>query len=375
MIVGVPKEIKNQEYRVGLVPAGVRALVEAGASVVVQKGAGEGSGLDDAAYQAAGARILNTADEVWSTADLIIKVKEPIPQEYPRIREKQALYTYLHMAVVPELAKILLKKKVTSIAYETIQLPNGSLPLLKPMSEVAGKMSVQLGAAHLQREHGGRGVLLGGVPGVQRGNVTILGGGVVGTNACKIAVGLGANVTVIDVNVDRLEYLDDIFGSKITTLKSHSENIEQSVIQSDLVIGGVLIPGAKAPHLVTRRMVSKMLKGSVIVDVAVDQGGCVETAKPTTHDEPTYLVDGVIHYCVANIPGAVSRSSTFALTNATLSYAKRMVELGIKKALEQDPCLALGVNTCEGAVTYQAVAEGVGCEYQPLTKVLPDLKA
>lgn len=370
MIIGVPKEIKTQEYRVGLIPASVRALVEVGAKVFVQAGAGQGSGIEDKAYEQVGATILQSAKDIWQKADMVIKVKEPLPSEYDLMREGQALYTYLHLAVVPDLAQALVNKKITSIAYETIQLPNKSLPLLKPMSEVAGKMAVQIGSSYLQKENGGRGILLGGVPGVQRGRVTIMGAGVVGTNACKIAVGMGAHVTVIDVNVDRLEYLDDIFGSKIQTLKSHSQNIEESVVHSDLVIGAVLIPGAKAPKLVTREMVSKMKQGSVIVDVAVDQGGCVETCKPTTHDDPTFLVDGVIHYCVANMPGAVAMSSTFALNNATIPYAKKMVEHGIEAAILAHNDLAMGVNTYKGFVTYQAVAEALNQPYHPLQSLL-----
>lgn len=366
MIIGIPKEIKTQEYRVSVIPAGVRDLIQAGAKVVVQSGAGLGSGIQDKEYEQAGATLLKTAPEVWQAADMIIKVKEPLPPEFSMMKENQIIYTYLHLAVVPDLAKELIKKKITAIAYETIQLPNKSLPLLKPMSEVAGKMAVQIGSSYLQKEHGGRGVLLGGVPGVRRGRVTIIGAGVVGMNACKVAVGMGANVTVIDVNVDRLEYLDDIFGTQIQTLKSHSQNIEESVIRSDLLIGAVLVPGAKAPKLVTRELVGKMAPGSVIVDVAVDQGGCVETCKPTTHDDPTFLVDGVIHYCVANMPGAVAMSSTFALTNATISYAKKMVELGVDQAIKTQPDLALGVNTYRGHVTYKAVAEALNQPHHPL---------
>jgi alanine dehydrogenase len=370
LIIGVPKEIKVQEYRVGLVPAGVRVLLEAGGEVLVQSRAGEGSGITDQAYRDAGATIVSSAEEVWKRSDLIIKVKEPLPEEFNLIQEKQTIYTYLHLAVAPALADVLLRKGTTSIAYETIQRSDGSLPLLKPMSEVAGKMAVQIGATYLQKENGGKGVLLGGVPGVHRGRVTVIGCGVVGTNACKVAVGLGADVVVIDVNVDRLEYLDDIFGNRITTLKSHSQNIEEAVLHSDLVIGAVLIPGAKAPTLVSREMVSKMQKGSVIVDVAVDQGGCVETCKPTTHDKPTYLVDGVVHYCVANMPGAVARSSTFALTNATLPYAKKFVELGVAEAVAQDPAVALGVNMCDGKVTHPAVAGALKKEYVPVSSVI-----
>ncbi|MCB0307847.1 MAG: alanine dehydrogenase [Bdellovibrionales bacterium] len=366
MIVGVPKEIKSQEYRVGLVPAGARHLIQSGAQVVVQAGAGIGSGIEDAEFEAVGATVLKSAEEVWKTSDMIIKVKEPLVKEYDLMKKGQILYTYLHLAVVPDLAKVFIEKKITSIAYETIQLPNHSLPLLKPMSEVAGKMAVQIGSAYLQKENGGKGVLLGGVPGVRRGRVTIIGAGVVGMNACKIAVGMGADVTVIDVNLDRLEYFDDIFGNKIQTLKSHSQNIEESVLRADLLIGAVLIPGAKAPKLVTKNLVSKMSPGSVIVDVAVDQGGCVETCKPTTHDDPTFLVDGVIHYCVANMPGAVAMSSTIALTNATLAYAKKIVEQGVDKAIRSDVDLAKGVNTYNGFVTHRAVADALNEPYHSL---------
>jgi alanine dehydrogenase len=370
VIIGVPKEIKTQEHRVGLVPAGARALIEAGAVVIVQTRAGEGSGIPDSAYKAVGAKIGANAAEVWKKADLIIKVKEPLATEFDLIQEEQAIYTYLHLAAAPEAAEALLKRKATGIAYETIQREDGSLPLLKPMSEVAGKMSVQIGATCLQREHGGRGVLLGGVPGVSRGRVTIIGAGVVGTNACKIAVGMGAKVTLIDVNIDRLEYMDDIFGNRITTLKSHSQNIEEAVLATDLLVGAVLIAGAKAPTLVTREMVSKMKKGAVIVDVAVDQGGCVATCRPTTHDNPTYVVDGVVHYCVANMPGAVSHSSTFALTNATLAYAKKFVELGVEEALLRDPVLALGLNTYAGRITHPAVAEALGKPYHTVESMV-----
>lgn len=370
MKIGVPKEIKVQEYRVGLVPAGVRALVEAGAKVSIQVGAGLGSGITDEEYKAVGATIVPTAEELWKDNELIIKVKEPIAPEFELIQNEQKLYTYLHLVTAPELTDVLIDKKVTGVAYETVEGPNHSLPLLKPMSEVAGKMSTQVGATYLKKQNGGRGVLLGGVPGVRRGKVTIIGAGIVGTNACKIAVGMGADVTIIDVNVDRLEYLDDIFGTQITTLQSNSFNIEESVKEADLVVGAVLLHGAKAPHLVTRDMISKMQKGSVIVDVAVDQGGCVETTKATTHEEPTFVVDDVIHYCVANMPGAVSMSSTFALTNATLRYAKKIVEEGFDHQLYKDPNFQKGVNTYKGHVTYEAVATALNKEYKPLQDLL-----
>lgn len=370
MNIGVPKEVKVQEYRVGLVPAGVRALVEAGATVSIQKGAGLGSGITDEEYMAVGAQIVPDAETVWKDSELIIKVKEPIASEFANIQNEQKLYTYLHLVTAAELTDVLVDKKVTGIAYETIEPATGGLPLLKPMSEVAGKMSTQIGATYLKKQNGGRGVLLGGVPGIARGKVTILGGGVVGTNAAKIAVGMGADVTIIDVNVDRLEYLDDIFGTQITTLKSNAFNIEENVKQADLVIGAVLLHGAKAPHLVTRDMISKMKKGSVIVDVAVDQGGCVETTRATTHEEPTFEIDGVIHYCVANMPGAVPHSSTFALTNATLTYAKRMVEEGFDHLLYKDPAFQKGINTYAGNVTYEAVATALKKDFMPLSELI-----
>lgn len=370
MKVGVPKEIKTQEYRVGLVPAGVRVLIESGAKVCVQAGAGMGSGVHDDEYRAVGATIVPTAEQVWKESELIIKVKEPLPQEFDLIQNEQKIYTYLHLAVAPELVDVLVQKKVAGIAYETIEGKNRSLPLLKPMSEVAGKMATQLGATYLSKQHGGIGVLLGGVPGVRRGRVTIIGAGIVGMNACKIAVGLGADVVILDVNVDRLEYLDDIFGNKVTTLKSHSHNIEQAVLDTDLLVGAVLVPGAKAPHLVSRELVSKMKKGSVIVDVAVDQGGCVETCKPTTHENPTYVVDGVIHYCVANMPGAVANTSTYALTNATIGYAKRIIEGRLEDLIREDHGFKLGLNTYKGYVTYEAVAQALNKPYKSIDSLI-----
>ncbi len=370
MKIGVPKEVKVQEYRVGLIPAGVRELVEAGASVSIETGAGVGSGFTDEEYKAVGATIVDDADALWKDNELIIKVKEPIAIEFDRIQNEQKLYTYLHLVTAPELTDVLVNKKVTGIAYETIEGPNRSLPLLKPMSEVAGKMATQIGATYLKKQNGGKGVLLGGVPGVQRGKVVIIGAGVVGMNACKIAVGMGADVTVLDINVDRLEYLDDIFGNRITTLKSHAYNIEEAVTKADLVVGAVLLHGAKAPHLVTKDMVSKMQKGSVVVDVAVDQGGCVETTHATTHEEPTFLVDDVVHYCVANMPGAVPYSSTFGLTNATLGYAKKMVTHGFGQVLATDEGFQKGVNTFQGHVTYEAVATALNKDFTPLSKLL-----
>jgi alanine dehydrogenase len=370
VIIGVPKEIKTREYRVGMVPAGVRALVASGHQVLVQRGAGEGSGLPDADYARVGATIVPTADELWKRAEMIVKVKEPIAEEYERIQTGQILYTYFHLAAVPELAKVLVKKRVAAVAYETIQLDDGSLPLLRPMSEVAGKMSIQVGAASLEKANGGKGVLLGGVPGVRRGRVAIIGGGVVGTCAAKIAVGMGAQVTVLDVNLNQLAYLDDVFLGRVETRNSDSENIAQMVREADLVIGAVLIPGGKAPKLVSEALIREMSPGSVVVDVAVDQGGCIETCRPTTHDNPTYEVHGVIHYCVANMPGAVPQTSTFALTNATAKFGKKIADLGLVEAIRQDNALAKGLNTYDGHVTYEAVARDLGYPYVPLLDAL-----
>ncbi len=370
MIIGVPKEIKVREYRVGVVPAGVHQLVADGHEVLVEAGAGEGSGIGDAAYVEAGARIVSTAEEVWKGSEMIIKVKEPIEPEYDRMQHGQLVFTYFHLAAVPALAKALLEKEVAAVAYETIQLDDGGLPLLKPMSEVAGKMSIQVGAMCLEKEHGGRGVLLGGVPGVRRGRVAIIGGGVVGTNAAKVAVGMGAAVTMLDVSLDRLAYLDDVFMGRVQTLYSDPHNIEKAVLESDLVVGAVLVPGAKAPHLVTRSLIEAMPTGSVVVDVAVDQGGCIETCHPTTHDDPTYIVDGVVHYCVANMPGAVAHTSTLALTNATIPYARALAGRGLKAALTADPALALGLNTYGGKVTHEAVAKSLDLPYQAVDAVL-----
>jgi alanine dehydrogenase len=371
MIVGVPKEIKTREYRVGLVPGGVRALVARGHQVFVEKDAGQGSGVSDAELVKAGAKILPTAAEVWGKADMIIKVKEPLPPEYDLMREGQIVYTYFHLAAVPELAKVLLKRRVSAVAYETIQMEDGSLPLLKPMSEVAGKMSIQVGASSLEKAHGGKGMLLGGVPGVRRGKVVILGAGVVGTNAAKVAVGFGADVSILDINLDRLGYLDDIFGGRVTTINSDTAQIERAVIEADLVVGAVLIAGARAPKLVPESLVAQMSEGAVVVDVAVDQGGCIETCHPTTHDDPTYIKHGVVHYCVANMPGAVAQTSTFALTNATTPFALKIADMGLAEAVSQYKPLELGLNTHDGKVTHPAVAEALGETYTPWT----DLRA
>ena len=371
MIVGVPKEIKTREYRVGIVPAGVAALVAAGHTVLVEKDAGVGSGIPDADYQRVGAQILSSADEVWKRAEMIVKVKEPVPPEYERMQTGQIIYTYFHLSGVdPELTKILIKKKISAVAYETVQLDDGSLPLLRPMSEVAGKMAIQVGAASLEKENGGKGILLGGVPGVRRGRVTIIGGGVVGTCAAKIAVGFGAEVTIIDVNQNQLAYLDDVFLGRVSTLMSDSENIARSVREADLVVGGVLIPGGKAPKLVSEALIAEMSPGSVVVDVAVDQGGCIETCRPTTHDNPTYIVHGVVHYCVANMPGAVPHTSTFALTNMTRPYGRRIADLGLIEAVKRDKALAKGINTYDGHVTYEAVAKDLGYPYKPVMEAI-----
>jgi alanine dehydrogenase len=359
MIIGVPKEIKNREHRVGLVPGGVRALVKDGHKVLIEKSAGIGSGIPDDEYKSAGAAIVDKK-RLFADAEMIIKVKEPLEEEYGMFRPDQILYTYLHLAPAPALTKALLKAKIKGVAYETIQLKDGSLPLLTPMSEVAGKMSVQLGAQFLEKHHGGRGVLLGGVPGVARGIVTIIGGGVVGINAAKIAIGMGARVNILDVSAQRLAYLDDVFGNSVSTLMSHDENIYNSVVRSDLLIGAVLIPGAKAPSLVTEEMVKKMKPGSVIVDVAVDQGGCVETAEVTSHDKPVIVKHGVLHYAVPNIPGAVSHTSTYALTNVTLKYARDISKYGLEEAVRRDEALRKGVNVYRGKVTHAAVAQSIG---------------
>jgi alanine dehydrogenase len=357
MIIGVPREIKDNEARVGVTPAGVKALTEAGHTVLVETQAGAQSGFPDAEYQNAGAEIVGEAGYVWGKSDTVVKVKEPIEKEYVFFREGLVLFTYLHLAPVPDLTDKLLDSKVIGIAYETVRDRQGTLPLLTPMSEVAGRMSVQVGAAYLEKEHGGRGILLGGVPGVPPAYVTIVGGGVVGTNAAKIALGFGAKVTIVDVNLNRLREIDDIFGGRVYTLASNSYNLAQATHEADLVIGGVLIPGATAPKLVTRAMVSGMKQGAVIVDVAIDQGGCVETARPTSHSNPSYVVDGVVHYCVTNMPGAVPHTSTLALTNSTFPYLLRIANQGAREALRQDAGLAEGLNTWMGTLTYRGVAE------------------
>ncbi|MBI5892416.1 MAG: alanine dehydrogenase [Deltaproteobacteria bacterium] len=369
MIIGIPKEIKDNEYRVAIIPAGVKALKESGHRAIIEKSAGLGSGISDDEFKNAGAEIIDNAKDVFEKADMLIKVKEPLPQEYLFLKKDKILFTFLHLAPLPELTDALVKSGTTAIAYETVELPDGSLPILTPMSEVAGKLSVQVGAYYLMKPHAGRGVLLGGVPGVEIGKVAIIGGGVVGTNAAKIALGMGADVTIINRSLERLRYLDDIFRGRIKTMASNSFNIEKAVIESDLVIGAVLITGAKAPHLVTKQMVSKMKKGSVIVDVSIDQGGCVETIKPTSHSNPVYEKDGVIHYGVTNMPGSVPRTSTFALTNATLPYVIKLANSGID-AVKKDPALAKGVNVFKGKITCKAVAEAQNKEYADLGKLV-----
>ncbi|MCL2235408.1 MAG: alanine dehydrogenase [Defluviitaleaceae bacterium] len=370
MKVGTVKEIKRHEYRVGLTPNNVKDYVGAGHEVFVQSGAGLGSSMTDEDYVAAGATILPTAEDVWGTVDMVVKVKEPLKEEYDLMREDQILYTYLHLAADRPLTDALMKQKVKAVAYETIRDRNGGLPLLKPMSEVAGKLSVQAGARCLEKSMGGRGVLLGGVPGVAKGNVVVIGGGVVGISAMKMALGLGANVTVLDNSFDRLTYLDDIYGQKIQTMYSTPAAIEEAVIKADLVIGAVLIPGGAAPKLIKKSYLSKMKPGSVIVDVAVDQGGCAETTKATYHDDPTFVVDGVIHYCVANMPGAVSQTSTYALTNATLSYGLKIANMGLEAAVSNDSYLYPGVSTYKGKLTCTEVARDFGMEHTDLKTLI-----
>jgi alanine dehydrogenase len=370
MLIGVPKEIKANEYRVALVPAGAEALARAGHEVMIEKGAGEGSGFSDELYASAGAEIVATAAEVWKRAEMIVKVKEPIAPEWPHIRKDQLLFTYFHFAASEPLTQALLDSGSVAIAYETVQLPNGELPLLTPMSEVAGRLSILEGAKYLERFYGGRGMLLGGVPGVLPAKVVIIGGGVVGTHAAKMAAGFGADVTMLDVSLNRLRYLADVMPANVRLLYSNRYNIREQIETADLVVGAVLIPGKKAPALVLREDLKHMQDGAVIVDVAVDQGGCVETIHATTHEDPIYEVDGVIHYGVANMPGAVSRTSTLALTNATLPYAIKLANMGWKAACREDPALALGANVVNGAVTYEGVAEAFDMEYVPLEKFL-----
>ncbi|PFK24124.1 alanine dehydrogenase [Bacillus cereus] len=370
MRIGIPTEIKNNENRVAMTPAGAVHLVQNGHEVFVQKGAGLGSGFTDEEYVQAGAKLVETAEEAWNQ-DMVMKVKEPVASEYGYFREGLILFTYLHLAPEPELTKALIDNKVASIAYETVQLDNRSLPLLAPMSEVAGRMSAQIGAQFLEKNKGGKGILLAGVPGVKRGKVTIIGGGQAGTNAAKIAVGLGADVTIIDLSAERLRQLDDIFGNQVKTLMSNSYNIAEAVKESDLVIGAVLIPGAKAPKLVTEEMIQSMEPGSVVVDIAIDQGGIFETTdRITTHDNPTYEKHGVVHYAVANMPGAVPRTSTLALTNVTVPYAVQIANKGYKEACLGNTALLKGINTLDGYVTFEAVAEAHGLQYADAKELL-----
>ena len=369
MIVGVPKEIKDNEYRVAMTPGGARQLVEAGHRVLVERGAGDGSGFADEQYRAAGAEIVPTGADAWA-AQMVVKVKEPQPVEYDFLRPDLTLFTYLHLAANEELTREMLARGITGIAYETVELPNGQLPLLTPMSEVAGRMAIQVGAYYMEKMNGGRGKLLGGVPGVRPADVVIIGAGVVGTNAAHVALGMGAHVIIIDKNLDRLRYLDQVMDGRLTTLSSNPLNIAEAVRRADLLIGAVLIKGAKAPKLVTREMIRTMKPGSVVVDVAVDQGGCVETSHPTTHSDPVFVVDGVIHYCVANMPGAVPRTSTYALSNATLPYVVELANRGMEAAVHADRALARGVNTYRGRLTYPSVAEAFDIEYTPLETLL-----
>jgi alanine dehydrogenase len=368
--IGVPKEIKTDEYRVALTPAGARELVLRGHDVLVETTAGEGSAFADAEYERAGARIVSV-DEAWSRAELLLKVKEPIAEEYGRLREDLVLFTYLHIAADQPLTRALVESGIAAVAYETVETDDRKLPLLAPMSEIAGRLASQAGAYFLEKPLGGRGLLLGGVPGVQPGRVLVLGGGVVGYNAALIAIGVGAQVTILDKSIDRMRYLDEILSGRVSTVMSTALQIESSIAEADVVIGAVLVPGARAPKLVTREMLGVMKKGAVIVDVAIDQGGCVETARPTTHSDPVYEVDGIMHYCVANMPGGVPITSTKALTNATLPYVEAIAEHGLAEAVARDPSLARGVNVLDGKITYEPVAEAHDLEYVPLADVLP----
>jgi alanine dehydrogenase len=362
MQVGVPKEIKSDEYRVAMIPVGVEELTRCGHKVVIQSGAGQGSGIHDEQYAVHGAEIVADAEEVWKRADMIVKVKEPLPQEWPLLRRGQIVFTYFHFAADEKLTRAVLESGITAIAYETIRDAKGGLPLLTPMSEVAGRMSIQEGAKYLERPQEGRGILLGGVPGVLPANVVILGGGIVGANAAKVAAGLGANVTILDINLDRLRYLDDVMPRNVTTLYSDRHNILDSLSRADLLIGAVLIPGARAPYLVRHGDLHKMPPRAVIIDVAIDQGGCVETSKPTTHSKPVYIVDDIVHYCVTNMPGAVGRTSTYALTNVTLPYVLQLAKKGFERAVAENRGLGEGVNIRAGTVTNAAVAETFGLE-------------
>ncbi len=370
MVIGVPKETKNNEYRVGIVPSGVEELVRDGHQVLVETGAGAGSGITDDEFRAAGASVRGSPREVWGEAGLVMKVKEPLPPEYEFLREGQTLFAFLHLAPLPDLGRLLVEKRVRAVAFETVQLADGSLPLLAPMSQVAGKMAVQLGAAFLQRERGGMGILLGGVPGTKHGRIVILGGGSVGINAAKVAYGLGAEVVIVDVNHARLSYIDDVFDGKVVTLMSNRRNVRDAAAACDMLVGAVLVPGARAPRLIDRAVLSGMKRGSVFVDVAIDQGGVSETSRPTSHADPVYVEEGVIHYCVPNIPGAVPMTSTYALTNVTLPYCRKLASADVASALRADAALAKGVNTWDGHVTCAPVAEAFGIEWTPLERLL-----
>ena len=367
MNIGVPKEIKPHEYRVGVTPQCVRAYKQEGHSVLIECGAGIGSGYEDREYEKSGAVLVEDGRRIFNEADMIVKVKEPLPEEYPFLRQDQILFTYLHLAANRELAQVLMERGVVSVAYETIELEDGSLPCLTPMSEIAGRLSVQEGAKYLEKEFGGRGILLGGVPGVRRGKVSILGGGVVGTNACKIAVGIGADVSVLDINAKRLVYLDDIFGNSVTTLYATDANIESVLRESDIVIGAVLVAGESTPRLIKRSHLGIMQQGAVLVDVSIDQGGCAETSRPTTHDDPIYIVDGIVHYCVSNMPGAVARSSTIALTSVTLQYGLQIANQGIERAVAGSEAIRRGVNTYKGGCVHPGVARSCGLPYQEIS--------
>ncbi|MCB1018624.1 MAG: alanine dehydrogenase [Acidobacteria bacterium] len=366
MLIGAPKEVKDHETRVGLVPAGVKTLRQAGHEVVVEAAAGEGSSIPDEEYRAAGAVVVDSAADVWGQADIVVKVKEPQPSEYPGLRPGLTLFTYLHLAPLRELTQRLLDTRTTAIAYETVQRDDGALPLLEPMSEVAGRLAPQEGAEYLESAHGGRGVLLGGVPGVPPAEVVIVGAGTVGSNAAKVAIGTGAHVTILDLNIERLRRLDDLYSGKITTLVSNPGVLEEACLKADLLIGAVLVAGKSAPKIITRDIVRRMRKGSVFVDVAIDQGGCSETSKPTTHSDPVFTVDGVIHYCVTNMPALAPRTSTFALTNATLPYLQKLANLGVEEALHADPALMRGLNTYAGSIAHAAVAESQQRAFHPL---------
>ncbi|HAS16902.1 MAG: alanine dehydrogenase [Nitrospirae bacterium RIFCSPLOW2_12_42_9] len=367
MIIGIPREIKDNEFRAAIVPSGVRILTGKGHTVLIQTNAGIGSGISDDEYQTAGGELVSSEEEIFSRSDLIVKVKEPLPREYPLIRREQVLFTFLHLASDRRLTDALINSGVVAIAYEAVQLDNGALPILIPMSEIAGRMASIVAAYYLQESQGGAGVLISGVPGVAPGKVTILGAGTVGQNAARIAIGLGAQVVMLDRDSKRLKYIDDVFNGRVITLASNEHNIEEEVLSSDIVIGAVLVPGARAPYLIKKELISKMKKGAVIVDVSIDQGGCIETSKPTTHSCPVYSVDGVIHYCVVNMPGAFPRTSTFALCNSTIPYIIKLADLGWKKAVEEDPALGRGVTILGGRVTCHAVADTFGLKYNRLT--------